>query len=78
MTPDQRLVADVAMAALTEDHEELADLVNNLTDDKTRPVAAHTLTFLVSIFRNIIDPADWQGLIDEAKASRLLLDLDPS
>ncbi|MBZ9638009.1 hypothetical protein [Streptomyces sp. PSKA30] len=76
MTEDQKTVAGLVMAALTEDHDGLAHLVNDLPNGKVRPASAHALTLLASIFRAVIAPDDWQALIQEARASRALLDLD--
>jgi hypothetical protein len=78
VTPDQQLVAGIAMAALTQDHQGLAQLINDCPADKVRDATAHALTVLVAGFRPSFTPHDWQDLINQARASLLLLELDPS
>jgi hypothetical protein len=76
VTEDQQTVAGLVMAALTCDHDGLAQLINQLPDDKVRDANAHALTLVASVFRSVIRPDDWTGLVEAARTELLTLQLD--
>lgn len=76
MTPEQMAVGRIVVAALEGDGDELCRLINAVPKRKLRDASAKSVDLLADCFRQIINPADWQQIVAEARASLLLLDLD--
>jgi hypothetical protein len=76
VTPDQQLVAGIAMAALTQDHDGLAALINDAPDDKVRDATAHALALIVAGMRSSFTGPDWTALINGARSALYELELE--
>ena len=78
MNTDQLLISSLARAALKQDHNAVAAILNDCPDDKLRDATGHTLTLLVAGFKATFCPRDWHAFVNEATASLTLMELDPS
>lgn len=76
LTDDQQTVADIVVAALDGRGDDLCAHLNQLPRRHVADAAAKSLDLMAHMFRSVITPHDWQALLDEIRASHLLLTLD--
>ena len=76
LTRDQTVIADIVLAALDGRSHDMCQLLNALPRRQHADAGAKSLDLMTQIFRSVITPADWQALVEEARVSRALLDLD--
>ncbi|MFE5629931.1 hypothetical protein [Streptomyces sp. NPDC056543] len=76
MTPEQRTVGDIAVAALAQDHEELCRLINDVHRRQVRDATASAMTLIVASLRNCFTEADWQAVVDGARLVLLELEME--
>lgn len=76
MNEAQRTVANIALAALTQDHDQLARLINELPRRQVRDATAHALTLLVAGLKPCFTDDDWQGLIQDGRLALLDLEME--